>query len=217
MNRAEAVALLDALHAAQNEFYGGGSDAELRRLIAPDVVWTIPGASPIAGTYRGIDEVFAYFARRRDLASGTFQMHRRDVLVGETVSVCALTDGTASIGGREHQWSTVGLYEITEDSQISACWLLALDQSAFDALWASCTTGDFLGAQASGFDSFGLGVEGAPPDHLLVAPFDREPHRALDRCPAPCTTSAKAPAHESRVAKVTHLVLLGPEIRQDLE
>jgi ketosteroid isomerase-like protein len=137
MDRDQAAALLDALHVAQNEFYAGGSDAQLRRLIAADVVWTIPGASPIAGTYNGIDEVFEYFERRRDLASGTFRMHRRDVLVGETRRVCALTDGTATLGGREQRWSTVGLYDITEENRIRACWLLALDQRAFDAAWSS--------------------------------------------------------------------------------
>ena len=137
MDRDRATALLDALHAAQNEFYAGGSDARLRRLITSDVVWTIPGASPIAGTYRGIDEVCAYFARRRDLASGTFRMRRRDILVGETRRVCALTDGTATLGGREQQWSTVGLYDVTEDNRICACSLLALDQGAFDAVWSS--------------------------------------------------------------------------------
>ena len=137
MNRDRATALLDALHTAQNEFYAGGSDARLRSLITSDVVWTIPGASPIAGIYRGIDEVCAYFARRRDLASGTFRMHRRDILVGETRRVCALTDGTATVGGRERRWSTVGLYDVTDDDQICACWLLALDQLAFDAVWSS--------------------------------------------------------------------------------
>ena len=137
MNRDQATALLDALHTAQNEFYAGGSDVQLRSLITSDVVWTIPGASPIAGTYHGIDEVCAYFARRRDLASGTFRMHRRDILVGETRHVCALTDGTATLGGREHEWSTVGLYDVTEDNQICACWLLALDQRAFDTVWSS--------------------------------------------------------------------------------
>lgn len=133
----DAIALLDALHAAQNEFYSGGSDAGLRRLLTPDIVWTVPGDSPIAGVYRGIDDVFAYFARRRDLASGTFRMHRRDVLVGETRRVAALTDGTATLDGREHEWSTVGLYDITEDGRIRACWLLPLDQRAFDAVWSS--------------------------------------------------------------------------------
>ena len=137
MDRDRAAALLDALHAAQNELYAGGSDAPVRRLLTSDVVWTIPGASPIAGTYRGIDEVCAYFARRRDLASGTFRMHRRDVLVGGARRVCALTDGTATLGGREHRWSTAGLYDVTDDDRISACWLLALDQAAFDAVWSS--------------------------------------------------------------------------------
>jgi ketosteroid isomerase-like protein len=137
VDRAPAIALLDALHAAQNEFYAGGADSELRRLLASDVVWTVPGASPIAGIYRGTDEVFAYFARRRDLASGSFRMQRHDVLVGEGPRVCALTDGTAMIGGREHRWSTVGLYEITEDQRIGGCWLLPLDQDAFDAAWGS--------------------------------------------------------------------------------
>ncbi|MDX6638501.1 MAG: hypothetical protein QOJ01_2012 [Solirubrobacterales bacterium] len=136
MDRDEATALIDALHAAQNEFYAGGSDAELRRLITADVVWTVPGASPIAGTYRGIDEVCAYFARRRDLASGTFRMHRQDVLIGETRRMGALTDGTATLGGQEHRWSTVGLYDVTEDNRIRACWLLALDQRAFDVAWS---------------------------------------------------------------------------------
>lgn len=81
MTRADAVALLDRLHAAQNEFYGGGSEVSLRALLAPEIRWTVPGSSPIAGTYRGLDEVFGYFARRRDRAGGTSTMHRR--VVGE--------------------------------------------------------------------------------------------------------------------------------------
>lgn len=64
-------------------------------------------------------------------------MHRRDVLVGQSDSVCALTDGTATIAGHDHRWSTVGLYSMAQSGQIRACWLLALDQAAFDAVWSS--------------------------------------------------------------------------------
>ena len=67
MDRDKATALLDALHAAQNEFYGGGSDSELRRLIAPDIVWTVPGASPIARVRRHL----AHRARVAIRARGT--------------------------------------------------------------------------------------------------------------------------------------------------
>jgi ketosteroid isomerase-like protein len=136
MNRETAIELLDRLHEAQNEFYAGGSRAALEQLLAPDITWTVPGDNPIAGTYRGVDEVFGYFRRRRDLADRTFRMERLDVLVGEGDRVVALTDGIATIRGVDHRWSTVGLYEIS-DGQIAACWLLPLDQQAFDAIWSA--------------------------------------------------------------------------------
>ena len=135
MNRDAAIALLDRLHAAQNEFYAGGSGAALGQLLAPDIMWTVPGDNRIAGNYRGVENVFDYFRRRRELADHTFQMTRRDVLVGDGDRVAALTDGFATIGDADHRWSTVGLYEVI-DQRIAACWLLPLDQRAFDAIWS---------------------------------------------------------------------------------
>ncbi len=151
MERTDAVALLDRLHEAQNQFYGGGdntrhrsappntsrSPAPLTELLTPDIAWTVPGDNRIAGTYHGLDEVFAYFRRRRDLARGTFRMHRKDILVGAADRVVALTDGTASLGGEDWHWSTVGLYDVTAERQIAACWLLPLDQAAFDSIWSA--------------------------------------------------------------------------------
>jgi ketosteroid isomerase-like protein len=136
MNRVAAIDLLDRLHSAQNEFYAGGSGAALQELLAPDITWTVPGTNRIAGTYHGLDEVFDYFRRRRDLADRTFQMQRRDVLVGDGDRVAALTDGVATIRDVDHRWSTVGLYDVV-DRQIAACWLLPLDQRAFDAIWSA--------------------------------------------------------------------------------
>jgi hypothetical protein len=135
MNRDAAVALLDQLHRAQNEFYAGGEPGALRELLADDIIWTIPGASPIAGTYRGLAEVLGYFRRRRALAAGTFRIARRDVLVGAGNRIAALNDGTATIGGIEHRWSTVGLYDI-DAQRVAACWLLPLDAVAFDRIWS---------------------------------------------------------------------------------
>jgi hypothetical protein len=135
MDRDAAIRLLDQLHRAQNEFYAGGSGAALEQLLAPNITWTVPGDNRIAGNYRGLDEVFDYFRRRRDLADHTFQMQRRDVLVGDGDRVAALTDGLATIRNVDRRWSTVGLYDVI-DRQIAACWLLPLDQRAFDAIWS---------------------------------------------------------------------------------
>jgi hypothetical protein len=131
-----AMDLLDRLHHAQNAFYAGGPSGTLGTLLAPAITWTVPGRNPIAGTYRGVDEVLGYFAQRRAIADRTFQLTRRDVLVGEGDCIAALTDGSATIGGVAHRWSTVGLYRAV-DERISACWLLPLDENVFDAIWSA--------------------------------------------------------------------------------
>jgi hypothetical protein len=98
-----------------------------------------PGSSPgdnrIAGTYRGLEQVLDYFRRRRDLARHTFQIKRRDVLVGDGDRLAVLADGFATIRGVDHRWSTVGLYDVF-DQRIAACRLLPLDQAVFDAIWS---------------------------------------------------------------------------------
>ena len=134
MDRLKALALLDRLHRAQNEFYAGGSADTHAGLLTPGITWTVPGHSPLARTYRGRQQVLGYFSMRRDLAARTFRLNRRDVLVGEGDRIAALTDGRATIAGVEHDWSTVGLYDAT-GQQVAACWLLPLDQTAFDAIW----------------------------------------------------------------------------------
>ena len=145
VERISAVTLLDRLHEAQNQFYGGGDGAALTELLTSDVAWSVPGNNRIAGSYHGLAEVFAYFRHRRDLAGATFRMHRKDILVGEGRRLAALTDGTATLAGRARQWSTVGLYDVTVQGRIAACWLLPLEQGEFDAIWSSGSSGGHAG------------------------------------------------------------------------
>jgi ketosteroid isomerase-like protein len=135
MDRDEARRLLARLHEAQGAFYAGGPDEPLRAMLTDDVEWIVPGRNAIAGEYRGVEEVMAYFARRRDLAARSFRMHPGDLLTGDGDRVAVLTDGTATIDGVDHRWSTVGLYRLRE-GRVAACWLLPLDQAAFDAIWS---------------------------------------------------------------------------------
>jgi ketosteroid isomerase-like protein len=135
VERAAALEVLGAFHAAQGDFYAGGREAPLRALLTADVAWHVPGRNAIAGDYLGIDEVMAYFARRRDLAARSFRMEPGEVLVGDGDHVAVLTDGVAVVAGSEERWSTVGLYRIS-GRRIAACRLLALDQAAFDRIWA---------------------------------------------------------------------------------
>jgi hypothetical protein len=93
----------------------------------------------MAGSYRGLDEVVGYMLARRAHAGGTFRMHRRDVMTASGATVAVLTDGTATINGAEHRWSTVGLYRL-EDGRVAECWLLPLDQAEFDEIWTPRTS-----------------------------------------------------------------------------
>ncbi len=136
MEHAIAASLLGRLHRTQGAFYSGGDDAELRTLLTEDIAWHVPGRSPIAGDYQGYDQVLDYFTHRRGLANSTMQMHPRELPVGEGDYVASVTAGTATIGGAEHSWSTVGLYRIT-NGRIAECWLLLLDLIAFDRAWSA--------------------------------------------------------------------------------
>lgn len=135
MDRSVAAELLSRLHREQNAFYAGDHDSGLRSLLRDDVVWHVPGSSPIAGDYYGIDEVFGYFIRRRSIAGSTMQMHPGELLVGDGERVAAVTDGTATISGVSRCWSTVGLYRIV-DGRIAECWLLPLNPVTFDLAWS---------------------------------------------------------------------------------
>jgi ketosteroid isomerase-like protein len=135
MDRAVAVESLNRLHDAQQTFYAGGPAAPLRELLTHDVAWRVPGENAIAGVYTGIDAVLEYFARRRDLAAGTFRMHPGEILFGDGDHAAVLTDGTAHLHGAEQSWSTVGLYRF-RDARIAACSLLPLDPVQFDRIWA---------------------------------------------------------------------------------
>ncbi len=136
--RSQALDRLTRLHEAQRAFHRGGSGEPLRALLAKDIRWTVPGRSAIAGRYEGIDEVIAYFAKRREISSGTFEMHTSEVLTGDGDYVAALTEGTAVVAGREERWSTVGLYRFGGDT-LAECWLLPLDADQFDQIWGAAS------------------------------------------------------------------------------
>ena len=139
VEQVDPLGLIGRMHAALGAFYTGGEGLDVvRELLAEDVEWHVPGHSPIAGDYHGVEAVLAYFARRRDLAGATFRMFPRETLVGET-HVGVITDGGAVIAGAERWWTTLGLYRI-RDGRVAACWLLPLDPEAFDSIWSASAT-----------------------------------------------------------------------------
>jgi uncharacterized protein len=128
------ASLVAELHRRQAKMYAGGPVESVAELLAESIVWRVPDDSPIAGEHRGVEAVLAYFTKRRQLASATMKMHPREVLA-DAEAVVQLVDGTASIGGDEVSWRTVGVYRV-EDGRMREVWLAPLDLDRFDAIWA---------------------------------------------------------------------------------
>ena len=121
-------------HERQRAFYTGGAAEPLRELLTEDVVWHVPGRSPIAGDHAGIEAVMGYFARRRALARATFQVQVRAVASSGDL-VFQLAGGTAELGGRQVTWETVGVFRV-RDGRIAEGRLIPFDQYLFDELWS---------------------------------------------------------------------------------
>ncbi|MEK6227744.1 MAG: DUF6463 family protein [Actinomycetota bacterium] len=129
--RNEAIEAIDQLHDAQARLYSDGDPEPLRRVLSKDIVWHVPGTSPIAGTYRGPEQVIDYMLFRRRLVNATFRMQRRDVLTADGPTVAVLTDGEATVEGVQRRWSTVGIYRLSA-GRVVECRLVPFDQAGFD-------------------------------------------------------------------------------------
>ena len=133
------IALLAELRRRQRAMYAGDATPEhVGELLAPEVVWHVPGRSPIAGDHRGTEAVQRYFDERRVLAGNTLRITPLQAMADDEV-VVELADGTATLGGEAAHWRTTGVYRIA-GGRIAEAWLVPLDLAAFDAAW--CRAGD---------------------------------------------------------------------------
>src|SRR2546428_12990742 len=67
--------LYDAFDAKDSE--------KLKKLIAEDAVWYVPGSSPISGEHRGHAAIFAYFQKLAELSGGTLRAELVAILAGD--------------------------------------------------------------------------------------------------------------------------------------
>jgi acyl-CoA thioesterase FadM/ketosteroid isomerase-like protein len=141
----EAKAVVEEFLTRQREMYGGGDLTAVEELLAEDVVWHVPGASPIAGDYRGREAVTEYFRLRRELAGGAIRVTKGGEAHHEEALV-QLADGRAPLGGREVIWRTAGVYRVA-DGRIAEAWLVPLHQEHFDRVWAGTRPKPFVYTQ----------------------------------------------------------------------
>lgn len=125
--------LIAELHDRQRAMYSGGPVQPVLDLLDPDIVWHVPGRSPIAGDHRGHRAVHEYFLTRRELANATMRLHPGRLLA-TAQAVVQLVAGSAQLNGEAVEWQTAGVYRI-EAELVAEVWLVPLSLEQFDKLW----------------------------------------------------------------------------------
>jgi ketosteroid isomerase-like protein len=85
--------------------FGQGDIAAVLRMLDPQVVWHVPGRSPLSGDYKGHDDVVGFFVRTMELSGRTFKIDI-DALLAEGERVVVLCTVSAERHGR--YWESPG-------------------------------------------------------------------------------------------------------------
>jgi ketosteroid isomerase-like protein len=111
-----------------------GDLAAVAGFIAPDAQWHVAGDSPLAGVYKGHEELFAFFARLYEMTDGTVAITARDILASDDHTI-VLTTLKARRGDEYLEDDGVAVFKI-EDGKAHEIWVFAEDQAKMDAFFS---------------------------------------------------------------------------------
>ena len=117
------------------EAFGEGDMDTLRSLFAPDVIHSATGNNPLAGEYKGVDDVLAYYGQLFERSDGTFTAELKSTKVEGDDTVVAIHRNKAQRGGKtldqdETLTFTVSGGKITHLAESHS------DAAAYDDFWS---------------------------------------------------------------------------------
>ena len=114
--------------------FRAGERETLVQLLAPDVVWHVPGANRMAGVVRGREALFEWFERLREVSDGTFSIREHEVL-GNEEHVVALSRLSALRDGVVVPVDVVSVFHYRHGVQLER-WFHPVDREAWDRMLA---------------------------------------------------------------------------------
>ena len=116
------------------EAFQAGDLDTLREQFDPNVVWHVVGRGPLAGEYRGIDEVFGFFGKIVELTGGTFKLDVHDILANDQ-HVVALVRARGERAGKTLEDPQAHVLHVN-DGKVTEFWGHAWDLYAADEFLA---------------------------------------------------------------------------------
>ena len=101
-------------------------------LVAPEVVWHVPGEHPLAGTIRGRDALVAWLDEVRGLG---FWLTEEDVFASDR-HVCAVSTMGARRDGVDVQTRVISIFRFKDERQVER-WLYPDDAAAWNAIFSA--------------------------------------------------------------------------------
>jgi uncharacterized protein len=111
--------------------FRAGDPAALRSLIAPDVIWHVPGDHPMAGDIRGRDALLEWLG---EVQAKGFWLTEDDVF-GNDEHVCALNVMGAQRDGVDVRTRVVSVFRYRDGQQLER-WFYPDDRAAWDRIFA---------------------------------------------------------------------------------
>lgn len=124
----------DLFRAGYAAFQAGDMEGLSTKYFAPGIVWHQPGNNPMAGDYKGIQEVLGSFAKTMELTGGNFSVEIHDVLANDEHGVVL-----ASVRGERDGKKLDDKYTHVvhfKDGKVTESWLFGWDQAAVDDFWS---------------------------------------------------------------------------------
>jgi ketosteroid isomerase-like protein len=115
--------------------FNAGSFDQATKAFAPDVAFTVPGRSALAGTYRGREGVADFFRRMQELSGGSLTVTPDEVLASDEHVVLFLRF-QAEREGEKADFTIAGFHMDRTPDGFRRATFLPDDLNAFDRLFA---------------------------------------------------------------------------------
>ena len=104
-------------------------------LFAPDAVHSARGNNPIAGDYKGVDDILGFYGKLFELSDGTFRAELESTKADGDDKIVATHRHKAERGGKRLDMDQTLTFTIS-DGKFTYLLDEASDQAAYDAFWS---------------------------------------------------------------------------------
>jgi ketosteroid isomerase-like protein len=106
----------------------------LMEFFAPDVVWHVAGAHPLAGDYRGKEQLLGYFQQAQSETAGSLKLEP-DAIMASDEHIALFLRVSGERAGKRVDAEMAQAFTVDADGKLSEFWSMADDQDALDEFW----------------------------------------------------------------------------------